>query len=134
MCTLRVGSIFFVIIFTFRCELSPCTVYRSHSCSSREIAQEAVEKGLPAHYRGLSDTQHQPVRAPWADGMSATENTTQEAPAAPAAEGSRPAVTADDNLACQWDKCSDRCASAEALFVSLPSHGTLTFSALSVQC
>jgi hypothetical protein len=89
--------------------------------SSRKTVQEALHKPLPAYCRGLSDTYHQLVRAPWTDGMSAAENTTQEAPAAPTAEGSRPAVTTDDNLACQWEKCSDRCASAEALFVSLLS-------------
>ncbi|PVH86842.1 hypothetical protein DL98DRAFT_510316 [Cadophora sp. DSE1049] len=35
---------------------------------------------------------------------------------APAAEAPRPAIAADDNLSCQWDKCSERCPSAEALF------------------
>jgi len=43
-----------------------------------------------------------------------------EAAAAPApaaaAEAPRPAIAADDNLSCQWDKCSERCPSAEALF------------------
>lgn len=47
------------------------------------------------------------------------------APAAPVAaapaEAPRPAVAADDNLACQWDKCAERCTSAEALFVSQDS-------------
>lgn len=38
--------------------------------------------------------------------------------AAAAAEAPRPAIAADDNLSCQWDKCSERCPSAEALFVS----------------
>jgi hypothetical protein len=36
-------------------------------------------------------------------------------------EASRPAITADDNLSCQWDKCTERCTSAEALFVRLLS-------------
>jgi len=36
--------------------------------------------------------------------------------AAAAAEAPRPAIAADDNLSCQWDKCSERCPSAEALF------------------
>jgi hypothetical protein len=27
------------------------------------------------------------------------------------------ADTADDSLSCQWEKCSERCTSAEALFV-----------------
>ena len=34
------------------------------------------------------------------------------------ADSSRQSIAADDNLACQWDKCSERCSSAEALFVS----------------
>lgn len=32
-------------------------------------------------------------------------------------EAQRPVVAADDNLSCQWDKCSERCISPEALFV-----------------
>ncbi|KAE8451296.1 protein with putative role during mitosis [Mollisiaceae sp. DMI_Dod_QoI] len=40
----------------------------------------------------------------------------QEATTAPATEVPRPAIAADDNLSCQWDKCSERCTSAEALF------------------
>ncbi|KAF4624243.1 hypothetical protein G7Y89_g13929 [Cudoniella acicularis] len=31
-------------------------------------------------------------------------------------EASRPVIAADDNLSCQWDKCSEKCTSAEALF------------------
>ncbi|KAK6585548.1 hypothetical protein PZA11_002275 [Diplocarpon coronariae] len=33
-----------------------------------------------------------------------------------AAEAPRPVIASDDNLSCQWDKCSERCSSAEALF------------------
>ncbi len=45
---------------------------------------------------------------------------TAAAAAAPTAtaDSSRQSIAADDNLACQWDKCSERCSSAEALFVS----------------
>ncbi|KAI9050021.1 hypothetical protein LZ554_006166 [Drepanopeziza brunnea f. sp. 'monogermtubi'] len=40
-----------------------------------------------------------------------------EVAAPPAAtEAPRPVIAADDNLSCQWDKCSERCPSAEALF------------------
>lgn len=50
--------------------------------------------------------------------MSVQEQQHQE-PAAPnAPEAPRPAAGSDDNLSCQWDKCSERCVSAEALFVS----------------
>ncbi|TVY52035.1 pH-response transcription factor pacC [Lachnellula cervina] len=45
--------------------------------------------------------------------MSAPE---QETPATTQEEAPRPVVTADDNLSCQWDKCSERCISPEALF------------------
>lgn len=39
--------------------------------------------------------------------------------AAPAAEAPKPVATAEsDSLSCQWDKCSEKCTSAEALFVS----------------
>lgn len=31
-------------------------------------------------------------------------------------EPHRQSISADDNLSCQWDKCSERCTSAEALF------------------
>jgi hypothetical protein len=40
--------------------------------------------------------------------------------AATSADVSRQSIAADDNLACQWEKCSERCTSAEALFVSWP--------------
>jgi hypothetical protein len=39
------------------------------------------------------------------------------AAAAAAAADARQSVAADDNLACQWEKCSERCTSAENLFV-----------------
>ncbi|KAL5354619.1 hypothetical protein ACLOAV_000708 [Pseudogymnoascus australis] len=32
------------------------------------------------------------------------------------AQVARPSVTSDDNLACQWDKCTERCQSPEALY------------------
>lgn len=47
--------------------------------------------------------------------MSATQDQHPEPPAT-SAEAPRPSVASDDNLSCQWDKCSERCASAEALF------------------
>ncbi|RDW71105.1 putative pH-response transcription factor pacC [Coleophoma cylindrospora] len=52
--------------------------------------------------------------------MSSTQDQQAQQVAAPApqqAEVARAVVAADDSLACQWDKCSERCASAEALFV-----------------
>ncbi|KAL2074783.1 hypothetical protein VTL71DRAFT_8562 [Oculimacula yallundae] len=54
--------------------------------------------------------------------MSAPAQEPQQEAAAPVAaattavEAPRPVVAADDNLSCQWDKCSERCPSAEALF------------------
>ncbi|PBP28787.1 transcription regulator PAC1 [Diplocarpon rosae] len=33
-----------------------------------------------------------------------------------ATEAPRPVIASDDNLSCQWDKCTERCPSAEALF------------------
>ncbi|CZR54379.1 probable pH-response transcription factor pacC/RIM101 [Phialocephala subalpina] len=49
--------------------------------------------------------------------MSAQETQPDPAPTSTAApEAPRPAIAADDNLSCQWDKCSERCTSAEALF------------------
>ncbi|PBP26498.1 transcription regulator PAC1 [Diplocarpon rosae] len=33
-----------------------------------------------------------------------------------ASEAPRPVIASDDNLSCQWDKCTERCPSAEALF------------------
>lgn len=52
--------------------------------------------------------------------MSAPTQDSQPEVAAPAvaAEAPRAPIAADDNLSCQWDKCSERCTSAEALFVS----------------
>ncbi|CZT50491.1 probable pH-response transcription factor pacC/RIM101 [Rhynchosporium secalis] len=52
------------------------------------------------------EAQQEAVAAPVA--AAATASTAAEAP--------RPVVAADDNLSCQWDKCSERCPSAEALF------------------
>jgi hypothetical protein len=57
--------------------------------------------------------------------MSTQEQPQEPAPAA-APEAPRPAVAADDNLSCQWDKCSERCTSAEALFVSKLANRPLT--------
>jgi len=51
-----------------------------------------------------------------------TSSTTPAAPApapAPTAAEITRQVSNDDNLACQWDKCSERCESAEALYVRL---------------
>ena len=48
--------------------------------------------------------------------MSAPEQHQETAPTT-AADAPRPVVAADDNLSCQWDKCTERCTSAEALFV-----------------
>ncbi|KAH6682096.1 transcription regulator PAC1 [Halenospora varia] len=50
--------------------------------------------------------------------MSAAPEQQQETPATTTAqpEVARPVVTGDDNLSCQWDKCSEKCTSAEALF------------------
>ena len=43
---------------------------------------------------------------------------TQPAPATAdaAAQASRQPVLSDDNLACQWDQCKERCQTAEALY------------------
>jgi hypothetical protein len=35
-----------------------------------------------------------------------------------AVESARQQIVTDDNLPCQWDKCNERCDSAEALYVS----------------
>lgn len=43
----------------------------------------------------------------------------QEEAAPASTTETRPSIAADDNLSCQWDKCTERCTSAEALFVSL---------------
>lgn len=37
---------------------------------------------------------------------------------APASAAARPPAATDDTLACQWERCSEKCPSAEALFVS----------------
>lgn len=50
--------------------------------------------------------------------MSTAPEQQQETPATTQPEAPRQTVAADDNLSCQWDKCSERCTSAEALFVS----------------
>lgn len=44
------------------------------------------------------------------------QQTPTAAPAAPATEPPRQQHAADDNLACQWDKCNERCDSPEALY------------------
>lgn len=53
--------------------------------------------------------------------MSAPAQEPQQEVAATATpvEAPRQTIAADDNLSCQWDKCSERCPSAEALFVSI---------------
>jgi len=105
------------------------SIFVAYTSSFSNAPQEYLEAQqslviLPNIFvRGLSTTQYQLLWAPWADVMSANENSAQETPAAPAGEASRPAIVDNDNLACQWDKCSDRCPSAEALFVrSAMSH------------
>lgn len=51
---------------------------------------------------------------------AAPEQQQQETPPATTtqAEAPRQVIAADDNLSCQWDKCNERCTSAETLFVS----------------
>jgi hypothetical protein len=48
--------------------------------------------------------------------MSVPQEQAPQDTAAPAADARPTTIAADDNLACQWEKCSERCTSAEALF------------------
>jgi len=59
--------------------------------------------------------------------MQQQQQQQQPAPVAPVVAAPAPVAAipapqqqpvGDDNLACQWDKCSERCTSAEQLFVS----------------
>jgi len=50
--------------------------------------------------------------------MSAPAQEAQQQDVTPAAAAdARQSIAADDNLACQWEKCNERCTSAENLFV-----------------
>ena len=50
--------------------------------------------------------------------MSAPAQEPQQQDVTPAvAADARQSIAGDDNLACQWEKCSERCTSAENLFV-----------------
>ncbi|TVY73626.1 pH-response transcription factor, partial [Lachnellula suecica] len=48
--------------------------------------------------------------------MSTAPEQQQDTSATTQAEAPRQSVAADDNLSCQWEKCSERCTSAESLF------------------
>ncbi|KAG0646990.1 pH-response transcription factor, partial [Hyphodiscus hymeniophilus] len=50
------------------------------------------------------------------DTMSAQEQHQESAAAPVETPLPRPVIAADDNLSCQWDKCTERCVSPEALF------------------
>lgn len=83
-----------------------------------------IESSLPSLIMSSQD-QHAPVPAPTA--AATTAATASEAP--------RQHAAADDNLACQWDKCTEHCESPEALYVSLlclslcsAPHLTLVFN------
>lgn len=59
---------------------------------------------------------HWPAQQPLVMSTVPAQDQQQQDAATTTVEAPRQTVTADDNLSCQWDKCSERCTSAEALF------------------
>ncbi|KAH8595556.1 hypothetical protein B0O99DRAFT_543524 [Bisporella sp. PMI_857] len=65
----------------------------------------------------MSEQQQNQTQPPQQQQQQAPQQPEQQPVAPPAvAEAPRPVPAADDNLSCQWDKCSERCTSAEQLF------------------
>jgi hypothetical protein len=87
---------------------------RTSSLEYRLIA--AIARVVPRYVAELI-VDWRSLNAPSTMSAPAQEQQQDAAPAAAAADAARQSIAADDNLACQWDKCSERCTSAEALFV-----------------